>query len=99
MILRLINVVSIAGLGSVTKNFNKILEGRKLVNINEISSAKEEFKSNFESMKSMTTDPTITIEPKGVDSYSIRNTVNFILFTNHGDAIIVEESRGEKPAS
>ena len=92
LILRSINVVSIAGLGSVTKNFNKILEGKRLVNINEISSAKEEFKSNFEIMKSMITDPTITIEPKGVDAYSIRNTANFILFTNHDDAIIVEES-------
>ena len=32
------------------------------------------------------------IEPKGINPYTINNISNFILFTNHRDAIIVEES-------
>ena len=57
-----------------------------------MSSTKDEFKSNFDKIKSYITDPTILIEPKGVDPYKIKNISNFILFTNHRDAIIVEES-------
>ncbi len=65
-------------------------QGKRLVNINEMSSTKDEFKANFDTMKSYITEPTVKIEPKGVDSYTIKNISNFVLFTNHRGAIIVE---------
>lgn len=91
-LLRESHVVSISGVNEITGKFNALLQGKRLVNINEMSATKEEFKSNFDKIKSYITDPTMKIEPKGVDSYTINNISNYILFTNHRDAIIVEES-------
>jgi phage/plasmid-associated DNA primase len=91
-VLRSVNIVSIAGLHSIAGRFNTLIIGKRLVNINEMSSTKEEFRSNFDTMKSYITEPTIKIEPKGVDAYTIKNISNFVLFTNHRDAIIVEET-------
>jgi len=56
-----------------------------------MSSTKDEFKSNFDKIKSLITDPRISIEPKNVDNYQIDNISNFLLFSNHRDSIIVEE--------
>jgi hypothetical protein len=92
LVLRAVNIVSVTGISSITGKFNTILQGKRLVNINEMSSTKDEFKSNFDKIKSYITDPTIVIEPKGVNPYKIKNIANLILFTNHRDAIIVEES-------
>jgi hypothetical protein len=92
LVLRAVNVVSVAGVEKVTGRFNTILQGKRMVNINEMSSTKDEFRSNFDKIKSYITDPTIMIEPKGVNSYTISNISNFILFTNHRDAIVVEET-------
>ena len=92
LLLRSINVVSVSGVNEVTGKFNSLLQSKRLININEMSSTKEEFKANFDKIKSFITDPTMKIEPKGVNPYTINNISNFILFTNHRDAIIVEES-------
>jgi hypothetical protein len=85
-------ILSTIGIGSITQKHNKAIENKRLVVINEMSSTKEDFKSNFDKMKSFITDKMISIEPKGVDSYNIQNIGNYILFTNHRDAIVVEES-------
>ena len=55
-----------------------------------MSSTKEEFKRNFDTIKTYITDPTIEIEPKGVDSYKVNNISNFVMFSQHRDSIIVE---------
>jgi len=91
LILRRVNTLSVMGVDRITGKFNKILQGKRLVNINEMASTKEEFRSNFETMKGYITEPTLFIEPKGVDPYTIKNISNFILFTQHRDSIIVEE--------
>jgi hypothetical protein len=92
LILRSVNVVSAPGIEKITGRFNTILQGKRLVNINEMSSTKDEFRSNFDKIKSFITDPTIMIEPKGVNPYIISNISNYVLFTQHRDAIVVEES-------
>ena len=92
LVLRSVNIVSVAGIEKITGRFNTILQGKRLVNINEMSSTKDEFRSNFDKIKSYISDPTITIEPKGVNPYKVKNISNFVLFTNHRDAIVVEES-------
>jgi phage/plasmid-associated DNA primase len=78
LLLRSINVASVAGIERITGRFNTILQNKRLVNINEMSSTKEEFRSNFDKIKSYITDPTITIEPKGVNPYKITNISNFV---------------------
>ena len=92
LVLRAANIISVAGIEKITGRFNTILQGKRLININEMSSTKDEFRSNFDKIKSYITDPTIMIEPKGVNAYSISNISNFIMFTNHEDAIVVEET-------
>ena len=92
LVLRAVNVVSVPGIEKITGRFNTVLQGKRLVNINEMSSTKDEFRSNFDKIKTYITDPTIMIEPKGVNPYKINNISNFVLFTNHRDAIVVEES-------
>ncbi|MCG7853583.1 MAG: DUF5906 domain-containing protein, partial [Methanosarcinaceae archaeon] len=92
LILRQSNVADMVGIQSITQKHNTAIQGKRVVVINEMSSTRDEFKSNFDKIKSYITDPVITIEPKGVNPYSIDNIGNYMLFTNHRDAIIVEES-------
>jgi hypothetical protein len=91
-ILRSVNVCEITGIGPITQKHNTCLQNKRLVVINEMSSTRDEFRSNFDKLKTYITDPVITIEPKGVNSYQIDNISNFLLFSNHRDVIIVEES-------
>jgi hypothetical protein len=92
MILRRTNVAETQGIQSISQKHNTIIQNKRLVVINEMSSTRDEFKSNFDKIKTYITDPVIQIEPKGVDPYSIDNIANFILFTNHRDSIIIEDS-------
>jgi len=90
-LLRAVNLAELTGIQGVTQKHNTAIRNKRLVVVNEMSSTKDEFKANFDKIKSLITDPRISIEPKGVDSYQIDNISNFILFSNHRDAIIVEE--------
>jgi hypothetical protein len=80
------------GIESITQKHNTALQNKRLVLVNEMSSTRDNFRSNFDKIKSYITDDTLLIEPKGRDAYQINNISNFLLFTNHRDAIIVEES-------
>jgi phage/plasmid-associated DNA primase len=92
LILRSCNCAMVEGIGEVVGRFNTILQGKRLVVVNELCSTKDEFKSNFDKIKSKITDSTIGIEPKGVNKYEIDNIGNYILFTNHRDSLIIEAS-------
>jgi len=91
-ILRKCNIIETIGINSITQKHNNVIENKRLVVVNEMSSTKEEFKSNFDKIKSYISDPTISIEPKGLSPYSIDNIGNYILCTNHRDSIIVEKT-------
>jgi hypothetical protein len=92
LILRSCNVATVDGVGEVVGKFNTILQGKRLIVVNELCSTKDEFKSNWDKIKGKITDSTIGIEPKGVNKYEVDNIGNYILFTNHRDAVIVESS-------
>ena len=92
LMLRSINCCEVAGIQAITQKHNSILQNKRLVSINEMSSTKDEFRSNFDKIKMYITDPVISIEPKGVNAYQVDNISNFMLFTNHPDAVIIEES-------
>ena len=91
-ILRKTNILSVNGVDAVVGKFNRLLQGKRLINMNEMSSTAETFRSNFDKLKMNITDTTILIQPKGVDHYSVKNISNYLLFTNHRDAVMVEES-------
>lgn len=90
-LLRKTNIYNTVGIASITQKHNTAIQGKRLIVVNEMSSTRDEFKSNFDKIKSYITDPTISIEPKGVNPYQVDNISNYVLFTNHRDAIIVEE--------
>jgi phage/plasmid-associated DNA primase len=89
-ILRNVNMCEVVGINSITQKHNTIMERKRLAIINEMSSTRDEFKTNFDKIKVYITDPYITIEPKGVNAYQIENITNLILCSNHQDSIIVE---------
>ena len=91
-LLRGANVCESQGVGSITQKHNTAIQNKRLVVINEMSSTRDEFKSNFDKIKTYISDPVVQLEPKGVDPFQINNIGNYILFTNHRDAIIIEES-------
>jgi len=91
LILRDINCATADGIGDVVDKFNVMLQNKRLINVNEMCSAKDDFKSNFDKIKGKITDETINIESKGMNKVKVPNIGNYILFTNHRDALIIEE--------
>ncbi len=87
-----VNVCESQGIASITQKHNTAIQNKRLVVINEMSSTRDEFKSNFDKIKTYISDPVVQIEPKGINPYQINNISNFLLFTNHRDSIILEES-------
>lgn len=84
--------ISINGIGSITQKHNTAIEGKRLIVVNELCSTREEFRSNFDRIKSFITDPVVRIEPKGFPSYQIKNIGNYVLVSNHEDSVIIERS-------
>ena len=90
-LLRDSNIYNGVGVSGITQKHNTAIQNKRLVVINEMSSTKDEFRSNFDKLKSFITDPYISIEPKGINPYQIDNISDFILFSNHEDSLPVEQ--------
>jgi len=84
------NILRETGISNIVQKHNTLIQGKRLVVVNEMASTREEFRSNFDKLKSYISDSTIRIEPKGINSYTVKNVSNFIMFSNHSDSIIVE---------
>ena len=91
-IIRGVNMTVLSGIKAITQKHNTVLENQRFICVDEMSSTKDEFRSNFDRLKAYITDPKISIEPKGVNPFTIDNISNFILCSNHEDSIIVEEN-------
>lgn len=91
LILRPCNVASVEGIEGVVGRFNTQVQNKRLIVMNELCSTREEFRNNFDKIKPIISDATITIEPKGVNKYELDNIANLIAFTNHEDAVSLEE--------
>ena len=92
LILRPCNVATVEGIEGVVGRFNTQVQNKRLIVMNELCSTKDEFRNNFDKIKPIISDATITIEPKGVNKYELDNIANLIAFTNHKDAVSLEES-------
>jgi hypothetical protein len=91
MLIRQCNTAVVTGISSMTQKHNTTIQNKRLICINELCSTREEFKSNFDKIKCFITDPTIQIEPKGVNPYEIDNIGNLVLCTNHRDSMVIEK--------
>ena len=81
----------VARIDSVLGKFNKHMEGKLLTVLNEISNYGGAHKSN-DYLKSLITDETLMIEPKGRETYTIRDCSRFVFLTNNNWAVKVESN-------
>ena len=79
--------VGVVSPSQVTSNHNAWATGVAVTVLEEIRVSGQNRYEVVNSLKPLITDKTIMINPKGVDSYRIRNTTNYICFTNFKDAI------------
>jgi phage/plasmid-associated DNA primase len=80
------------GLETVLEKHNHLLKNKKIVIVDELASSSDNFMGNFDKLKSMMTGTTISINPKGVNQYSIKNVLAWFLISNHDDCIRLEPS-------
>ena len=73
---------TINDLDSLTNKFNSRTEGKLLTLLNEIQNYGGNFKNN-DKLKSIISDLTQTIEPKGKEAYEINNFSRFVMLTNN----------------
>lgn len=86
------SIAETVGIQAVTQKHNTIIQNKRLILVNEMSSTKDEFRSNFDKIKSLITDSHVQIDPKGIAPYRTDIMGNYILCTNHADSIIISES-------
>ena len=88
--MRITNVDS-SGIANLTRNFNIQLAGKMLQVVHELSGVMDGGKTNFDTLKSMITDPVMRIEAKGKDAISTDNLLNIWAFSNHKFSIKMEK--------
>lgn len=81
----------IAGIAKITQKHNSVIMGKRMIVVNEMSSTRDEFVSNFETMKHLITDKKISVEPKGYEPIQIDNITNYIFCSNNPDSMIVSD--------
>ena len=73
--------------------FNGVMESKLLAVVHEMHT--DSFKDQRERqdyLKSLITEPTLTIERKGANQYTARNHMNFMFCSNHRDAVRLESA-------
>ena len=83
---------AVTGVGPITQKHNDVIVGIRLLVMNEAASTREEFRSNFDKMKTYITDPILDIEPKGFKHYDATNLGNYIIVSNHRDSVVIENN-------
>lgn len=77
----------------LTKNFDDALLNKRIAIINEVRLAGKE-RDRFEVFKNRVSAERVVVEPKGRPAREVRNTVHYILTTNHEDALPLTENEG-----
>lgn len=79
------------GLKSILGNNNYHMLGKKFINVNELSSIKDEFRNNFDALKSLITDKDIQIKKLYCDIFTAEQLTEFIFCTNNKYSFHIEE--------
>ncbi|MNF65453.1 hypothetical protein D3C84_472130 [compost metagenome] len=77
----------------LTSKFDDALLNKRIAIINEVRLAGKD-RSNFEVFKNRVSAERVVVEPKGRPAREVRNTVHYILTTNHEDALPLTENEG-----
>lgn len=84
------NSIIAAGMREVLDTHSN-LSGKIIVNVNELSSTKEHYKSDFDKLKSYITQDSIIVNEKNVKKFEIENMTNWIFTSNNQDSIILDK--------
>ena len=79
-------------LEKVTGRFNGFLERKALIILDDTSSADSYKTGCWNKLKSLITDEVQTIEKKGLETCTIKNTCSFMMFTNQTAGVKIEAS-------
>ena len=82
----------IIGLQPLLEKHNTVLMGRKFLVVNEARDSGNTFSANFDKLKSIITDSTVYIDPKGKDGFDIKNHLEIVISSNHYNSVKVEEA-------
>jgi len=82
---------TITGFSQITQRFNSVLMNKQLLVIDELPSTRSEFYSNFDILKNLITEPTISIEKKGIEPFSMDSFVNIICCSNNSKPLHIEQ--------
>ena len=80
------------GLDSLLEKHNHLIKNKKVVIIDELASASDNFVGNFDKLKSMLTGPQLVINPKGVNQLIIKNVLATFMLSNHPYCVRMEPS-------
>ena len=73
----------------ITGQFNKIIENKMFMVLNEMRTAKDKYIQEMDSLKSIITDPEVVIGEKFEPRRSIENVSNLIFISNHAKPLII----------
>lgn len=76
----------------ITQKHNSVLSNKIFIAADELPSVEKQFHKLFDDLKGIITEPFVSIEPKGLEPYSIDNLCNFIFMTNNKNSIKIEKS-------
>ena len=79
------------GVENATKHFNAHLLGKKMIVVNECSRSEEHYRSNFDKLKSYITDDKIDIIKKGIDGFTTKCALFWMMMSNHKDGLIIDK--------
>lgn len=81
-----------ARLDKITKQFNQVLDGKRLIVVNELPTVQKRNGSVYDALKSLITEDTFMMEIKGGDDCSVTNYMDFVFITNHKYAVPSDEA-------
>jgi diphthamide synthase subunit DPH2 len=85
------NVSELAELQDIRSKFNNFLNAKMLVVVHEIAESVENDRFTQATLKNYITEPTVKVELKGVNSFTVRNNMNFIICSNSFSPIALTE--------
>ncbi|CAG8549884.1 16032_t:CDS:2, partial [Cetraspora pellucida] len=81
-------------LGKVLGRFNSCIQARKLILLNETGMASGEWHKANDHLKSLITEPYVTIECKGLEPKTIKDFAGYIVLSNHDAPLRIEMGDG-----
>jgi hypothetical protein len=78
----------------LTRGFNSFLINKSFILIDELPSTSKTFHALFDKVKNMSTEPTLDIEYKGREPFSVNNICNYVFTTNNEKSVKIEEYDG-----